>query len=255
MDTKENFQNIQGTKGGGLDPKGGVVDGGQGERIPPGRDFALTRVLLERHGRTFCDELGIDIRSNTPSALFRLLVACLLFSARINARLALQAARALTHRGWTTPQKMVAAGWEERTRTLDESGYARYDERANRMLTEMAQLILDRYQGDLGNIRVAANHNTEIERRLLKEFKGIGDVGVDIFFREVQVAWDEVFPFADQRARKNAKELGLPPDTCALLELVGEDDFPNLISALVRVGLTDDRDEILEEAQRMEFNY
>lgn len=212
-------------------------------------DHALTKILLERHGRTFSDELDIDIRANSPSALFRLLVAALLFSARISARLAMQAAMALTDRGWITPQKMVAAGWEERSRTLNRSGYARYDERASRMLGDTSQLILDRYKGDLRNLRQVSGHNIDRERQLLMEFKGIGDVGVDIFFREVQVAWDELFPFADQRARQNARKLGLPTDAGALLELVGKDDFPRLVSALVRVGLADDGEEILEQAR------
>jgi hypothetical protein len=46
----------------------------------------------------------------------------------------------------------------------------------------------------------------------LKEFKGLGDVGVDIFFREVQVAWQELRPFADRRTLDAAGRLGLPKD-------------------------------------------
>jgi hypothetical protein len=216
------------------------------------RDYALTKVLLARHGRTFSDELDIEIEANTPSALFRLLVAAMLFSARISARLAMQAARALTDQGWITPEKMVAASWEERTRTLNRSGYARYDERTSRMLEYTARLILDRYQGDLRNLREASGRNVDLERELLKEFKGIGNVGVDIFFREVQVAWDELFPFADERARQNAKKLALPSDAQVLLGLVGKDDFPRLVSALVRVGLAGDHEEMLKEVRRTE---
>lgn len=216
------------------------------------RDRALAKILLARHGRTFSDELDIDIQTNSPSALFRLLVAATLFSARINARLAMQAARALTERGWTTPQKLEAASWEERTRTLNQSGYARYDERTSRMLDDTAQLILDRYHGDLRKLREAGSRDVEAERQLLKEFKGIGDVGVDIFFREVQVAWEELFPFLDARARKSAQTLGLPTDPQELFELTGKEDFPRLASALVRVGLAGDREEILEEVHRTE---
>ncbi len=219
------------------------------------REYALTKILLERHGRTFSDELDIDIKANTPSVLFRLLVAALLFSARINARLAMQAAKALTDQGWTTPQKMTAASWEERTRTLNKSGYARYDEKTSRMLEDTSRLILSRYRGDLRKLREGAGQKTAFERRFLKEFKGIGDVGVDIFFREVQVAWDELFPFVDDRARKSAKELDLPSEPRALLELAGKDHFPNLVSALVRTGLAGDQDEILEELNRREKAY
>lgn len=36
-----------------------------------GRDYAFAKVLLVRHGRTFSDELDIELHANTPSALFR----------------------------------------------------------------------------------------------------------------------------------------------------------------------------------------
>lgn len=216
------------------------------------RDYALAQILLLHHGRTFSDELDIQIQTNTPSALFRLLVAAILFSARISAKLAIQAAKALTEQGWTTPQKLVAASREERTQTLNRSGYARYDERMSRMLEDSAQLILDRYQGDLRILREDSGRNVALERELLKEFKGIGNVGVDIFFREVQVAWDELFPFADERACQNARALGLPAEADALLKLVGEADFPRFLSALVRVGLSGEREMLLEEVRRTE---
>jgi endonuclease III len=211
--------------------------------------------LLACYGRTFSDELDIEIHENTPSALFRLLVAALLFSARISARLATQAARALTDQGWITPQKMVATTWEERTRVLNGSGYARYDESTSRMLAYTSQLILDRYKGDLRNLQKASGRNVEKERQLLKECKGIGNVGVDIFFREAQVAWEELFPFVDKRAQQNAQELGLPSDAQSLLELAGKEDFPRLVSALVRAGLAGRLDELLEELKKTEKVY
>ena len=43
-------------------------------------------------------------------------------SARIGAGLAMQGARARGDQGWTTPEKMAAATWEQRTRTLNEAG-------------------------------------------------------------------------------------------------------------------------------------
>ena len=36
--------------------------------------------------------------------------------------------------------------------------------------------------------------------------------GADIFCREAQIAWDELFPFADQRALEAAGRLGLEVD-------------------------------------------
>jgi hypothetical protein len=137
--------------------------------------------LLQRHGRTFADEVGADLKEGTPEALFRWLCAALLFSARIRASAAVAAARALAAHGWTTAETMVASTWAERTRVLNRAGYARYDESTSRMLGETAQKLIEAYGGDLRRLREAAGRDPAGERTLLKEFKGIGDVGVDIF--------------------------------------------------------------------------
>jgi hypothetical protein len=202
--------------------------------------------LLARYGQTFSEELGIELKSDTPATLFRWLIASLLLSARINSRIALRAARALADKGWTTPQRMAESTWDERTATLNRSGYARYDESTSRMLGDTVHLLIERYGGDLGRLREAAGCDAARERALLREFKGIGDVGVDIFFREVQLAWDEIYPFADRRALGAASRLGLGDTADALAKHVPRDDFPRLIAALVRVDLNKDNARVLE---------
>jgi endonuclease III len=218
--------------------------------VKPSNQEIIT-VLLKRYGSTFAEELDIPVKKNTPSALFRLLCASLLFSARISYKIAIKAAKALTEHGWTTPEKMVAAEWAERTKALNRAGYARYDESTSRMLGDTAQMLLDRYKGDLRNLREEADREPDNERTLLKQFKGIGDVGVDIFFREVQVIWEELFPFADQKTLKGAKNLGFTDDVRALADLTGSHDFPRFVAALVRVQLEDKYTEVLEEAQQL----
>ena len=150
----------------------------------------LTRAVLERYPRTYGEELGIRSLDG-PSALFKLLVLALLMSARIRASVALDAARALFDQHWTTAAAMADATWRARTRALNHAGYARYDERTSTMLGDISALLLDRYRGDLRRLREDAGRDPAVERRLLKQCKGIGDVGVDIFFREAQRAWRE----------------------------------------------------------------
>lgn len=205
--------------------------------------------LLDRYGRTFADEIGINVEQNTPSPLFRLLCASALFSTRISADIAAEATRVLARRGWTTPEKMAASTWQERVDALGEAHYVRYDEQTSTRLEEMARLLLDRYHGDLRELREEAEQDPERERELLKEFKGIGDVGVDIFFREIQAVWREVFPFADNRALEAARRLDLPDDTRRLAKLVGETDMPRLVAALVRADLDGGYEEVLQTAQ------
>lgn len=209
---------------------------------------ATVAALLDRHGRTYARQIGIDVAKNTPSPLFRLLCAALLFSARISADIAVAAARALADQGWTTADKLADSTWAQRAKVLNESGYARYDERTSAMLGETADLVLDRWGGDLRALRDEAGRDPPAERRLLKKCKGVGDAGADIFFREVQVAWDELAPFVDDKARAGAEALDLPTDARTLARLVDPADFPRLAAALVRVELAGDHDEVLAVA-------
>lgn len=54
----------------------------------------MVRVLLERSGTTYTEEIGIRLQ-NKPAPLFQLLFSALLLSARIASGNAVQAARAL----------------------------------------------------------------------------------------------------------------------------------------------------------------
>lgn len=207
-------------------------------------------VLLERHGRTYADEAGIDVGKGTPRELFRLLCLALLLSARIRAGVAVAAARELSRKRWTTPRAMLGAAWDDRARVLNEAGYARYDERTSTMLAETSQLLLDRWNGDLRRLRDEAGRRPAHERRLLKEFKGVGDVGVDIFFREIQGLWDELRPFVDRRALEAAARLDLGDAAEDVARLVPAEQLPVLVAALVRTGLADDYDAILAAVRR-----
>lgn len=204
--------------------------------------------VLDKYGQTFCSELAIPIERNTPAPLFRWLCAATLMSARISTEAATNAARALSEAGWTTPRKMADSTWSERTRVLNRSGYARYDESTSRMLGESCDFLISRYHGDLRRLREAAGRDTAAQRRLIKEFKGIGETGADIFFRELQAVWHEHYPFADKRALKAARRLGLGEDAKTLASLTDRKDFPRLVTALVRLDLANDYDRVESEA-------
>jgi hypothetical protein len=205
--------------------------------------------LLERHGQTYAAELGIDLAKGTPSVLFRWLCASILLSARIGANIAMHAARALADQGWTTAEKLAASSWEQRTRTLNGAGYARYDESTSRMLGDTAGMLLERYGGDLRKLRDAAGREPARECRLLKQCKGLGDVGVSIFCREVQLVWDELYPFADERALDASRRLGLESAAPALARRVPRQEFPRLVAALIRTRLAKDFEGVLQQAE------
>lgn len=213
-----------------------MEDGGNNTAMERETEIVLER-LLTRYGTTVSKELGIVLEDGTPSALFRLLCAALLMSAPIRHEAAISAARALAAEGWTTAGRMDASTAEARARVLNDAGYARLDESAARMLGEAARHLLDAHDGDLRALRAAAGRDPDHERARLKAFKGIGDVGADIFFREVQTVWPEHFPFLDDRARSAARRLGVPDTPDALADWAGRAAFPALVSALVRADL------------------
>lgn len=203
----------------------------------------LVQRILRRYPHTYAQQAGI--RSlEAPTGLFQLLVMATLMSARIRSSTALGATRALFAQRWTTARAMAAATWAERTAVLNHAGYARYDESTSRMLGETSSMLLDRYRGDLRRLREEAHREPAEERRLLKLCKGMGDVGVDIFFREVQCSWTEVYPFADARALRAAQRLGLTADAAALCRMARGDDFVRLVVGLVHVDIEGCYDEV-----------
>jgi len=119
------------------------------------------------------------------------------------------------------------------------------------MLGDTVELLLSKYDGDLRKLREAAERDPSKEWRLLKDFKGIGNVGVNIFFREAQLAWPELYPLADKASLNAAKRLGLGETTDDLAGMVDREDFPRLVAALVRMHLADAYDDIaaIAEAQ------
>lgn len=209
----------------------------------------IARALLQHYPQSYADRLHIDTGKNKPATLYQWLIASLLFSARISADVAESAAQALFAKGWRTPRKMAETTWSERVKVLNRSGYARYDESTSRYIGETTALLLERYGGDLRRLREAAEHDPGRERKLLQEFKGIGEVGADIFLREAQVAWDELFPFADAKALKTASKLGLGKDARDLAQVVKRRaDLPRLLAALVAAERAKELDAVLQEA-------
>jgi len=196
----------------------------------------LVRELVGAHGRTFAEEAGITLR-NTPQPLYRLLVLALLLSARIRGSIAVATARELSRAGLRDPRRTAEADWQERVDALGRGGYRRYDERTATQLGEGAELLLDRWGGDLRRVREEADGDVGELRRLLREIPGIGPAGADIFLREVQRVWPEVGPYLDRKALDGAERLGLPKDPDRLVKLAGDTQPAVLAVALVRAAL------------------
>lgn len=202
-----------------------------------GDQRAVLRALLEDHGRTYAEEAGIELR-DTPQPLYRLLVLAQLLSARIRASVAVAAARELSAAGLRGPKAMAKSSWQERVDALGRGGYRRYDERTATQLGDGAELLIERYGGDLRRMREKAGGDVDELRRLLREVPGLGPAGADIFLREVQAVWTGTGPLLDGKALEGARRLGVADDPGTLLELAGEGtDAAHLAAGLVRAAL------------------
>jgi hypothetical protein len=199
------------------------------------KDGQVAKALLKEAGRTYADEAGIKL-ADAPAPLYQLLVLALLSSARISTEIAVAAARELRKAGFTSPAKMAEASWQDRVDALGRGHYRRYDERTATMLGDGAELIQDRYRGDLRRLAAEAGDDPRAASRLLQEVPGIGPLGADIFLREVQAVWPWVRPYADRRITATAKDFGLPGSADGLAGAVGGKDLSRLTAALLRAS-------------------
>ncbi|MFW6775398.1 endonuclease [Nocardioides sp. CPCC 205120] len=207
-------------------------------------DPDVVRALLERHGTTFAEDAGIHL-ADEPAPLWRLLVLTLLLSTRIRSATAVVAARALSDAGWTTPARMRDSPRRQRVAVLGRAGYRRYDERTATRLGELADAVLDRYDGDLRRLRDHVRDDTDgadgagdarVVERALQGFAGIGPGGAAIFCREAQGVWPGLAPYVDDLAARGAERLGLPAADDELARLVSPGDLPRLVAACVRAA-------------------
>ncbi|KAL0042126.1 hypothetical protein WJX77_004171 [Trebouxia sp. C0004] len=201
---------------------------------------ALVRSLItdDLLGQTYCEELGIDISSGSD-AVFQWLACASMFGSRLSETITMRAARGLLESKMTSAQVISDAPLEEEVEALHSEGNVQRAPSMSHYLNQTSKVILDKYKGDLDNLRKQAKHDPVKERELVKAFKGFGEVAVNIFCREAQEVWEELFPFADDRTLKLAAEHGLPDNAAKLAELVDNDKhkFVRLLAALIRSNL------------------
>jgi endonuclease III len=193
------------------------------------------KALLAEAGQTYAEEAGITLKDQ-PAPLFKLLVLTNLLSTRINAGIAVAAARELFEAGGGTARGMARLGWQERVDALGRAHYVRYDESTSTRLGDMAEKVMDDYEGDLRKLPPRAGRDPGKARAILQEFPGIGPVGADIFCREAQAVWLWLRPSFDDVVLKGAERMGLPTDAGDLAGTVSERDLARLAAALVRVA-------------------
>ncbi|MCW3129661.1 MAG: hypothetical protein N2V75_06155 [Methanophagales archaeon] len=174
----------------------------------------------------YAEDLRIDLK--VPSGRFKWFLASILFGARISEKIASNTYKTFERYDVDSAEKIIAAGWDELVRILDEGGYVRYDFSTATKLLDIAGRLKEKY-GSLENLYNQSSDTKDLERRL-QEFKGIGAVTTQIFLRELRGVW-QISPEISDKAKSVAENLDIN-----LEEFEGE-KLSRVETALVKLGI------------------
>lgn len=159
-------------------------------------DFPLEVMarLIEKFGQRYSEVLGIDLRGGEEKEIFKWFLASVLFGAPINETSVVRTYRCFQKHKLLTPDSILERGWEDLVGVLDEGGYTRYDfKTADKLLEVMGNLIAN-YAGSIILLHEQSSSSFDLENRVKDLGKGIGDVTVGIFLRELRELWEKAEP-------------------------------------------------------------
>ena len=201
--------------------------------------------LISALGGKFSKELGIDLSKGKSTEIFKWFLASKLFGARIGANIAIKTYREFERCGVLSPEKILETGWDGLVRILDDGGYARYDFSTATKLLEIMEDLKKYYDGDLNKLYQKARNEEELENLLKSLGKGIGDVTVNIFLRELRSVWEMANPIPSELVILAARNLGFISQTeeplsalkkVWLAHTIKGKDFSDFEAALLRLG-------------------
>ncbi|KAI0138189.1 hypothetical protein F4776DRAFT_621018 [Hypoxylon sp. NC0597] len=196
--------------------------------------------LISKYGELPLSQTDLsDPDKPTPETVLALVLNAILSSTRISHAIAAKTVALVIETGYYKLDVLKKSTWQERTEVLTEGGYTHYREKTATMMGDLAQLIEDKYEGDLNTILRLTSENPTKIRAELKQIKGLGDVGINIFFDTAQHIWPCLAPFVDPRSLKTAEAIGIGGDVNVLWQEVSEDPekMCRLASALTKLRL------------------
>jgi hypothetical protein len=158
-------------------------------------------------GRYSC-ELGIDLDSKRSEEIFRWFLASVLFGARIGEKIAINTYNEFKKSGVLSPRKIIDTGWDGLVEILDSGGYVRYDFKTATKLLNVCDTLMKDYNGDHNLLHRVAKDEKDLEGRLKELGKGIGNVTVNIFLRELRDVWEKANPPLQELVILSARKLG-----------------------------------------------
>lgn len=203
--------------------------------------------LLERFGKRYSEVVGINLDRGKDEEIFKWFLASVLFGAPIAETSVIKTYKCFQKYEVLTPERILETGWEGLVRILDEGSYTRYDFKTADKLLEVMQNLMEKYKGSLNLLHFNASNAKDLENGLKDLGKGIGDVTVSIFLRELREVWEKAKPNPTSLVVSAAKNLGIVENETAENALKQLEDFwaenkvagksfINFETALLRLG-------------------
>lgn len=165
--------------------------------------------LVSRVPGSFSSELGLKLPARREKDVFLWFLAALLYGARISGSIVAKTHAEFVRRGLTSPEAIVKTGWDGLVEALDAGGYVRYDFKTATKLLDVMNHLLDQYDGDLQRLHDVSGDPSDLESRLKGLGKGIGEVTVQIFLRELRGIWSKAQPALSPLAVLATRDLAL----------------------------------------------
>ena len=208
---------------------------------------SVAEPLVERFGQKYSEVLGISLEGGDDGEIFKWFLVSILFGAPIRESSTIKTYKCFKEYDVLTPQKIIQTGWQGLVDILDEGEYTRYDLRTSDKLLQAMSNLVTLYRGSLNNLHQLSLDSIDLEKRLKNLGKGIGDVTVSIFLRELRNLWEKANPKPAPLVVLAAKNLGIIKEATpekaleALKEYwtrnkVSKKTFVNFETALLRLG-------------------
>jgi endonuclease III len=165
--------------------------------------------LVKELGGTYASTLGINLASIESEEIFKWFLASVLFGARIGEGIAIRTYKEFEKTGVLSAEAILKTGWQGLVDILDRGGYVRYDFKTATKLLAVAQVLKEKYEGDLNRLHFFAEDERDLGKKLQGLGKGIGPVTVDIFLREMRGLWEKAEPPLAESALLASVNVGL----------------------------------------------
>ncbi|MGB9676298.1 MAG: hypothetical protein ACPL0C_03840 [Candidatus Bathyarchaeales archaeon] len=204
------------------------------------------KLLIEKFGKKYSEMLGIKLAEGEENEVFKWFLAVILFGAPITEKAAIKTYKCFEKYGVLTPRKILETGWDGLVQILDEGSYTRYDFKTADKLLETMKNLIENYGGSLKRLHNEAENTEDLAKKLKSLGKGIGDVTVSIFLRELRGIWGKAEPEPTALVVLAAEKLGIIREKAKsaaeslknfwLKNSVAGKSFVNFETALLRLG-------------------